>query len=75
MEFYERVSGARMHATYIRPGGISLDIPLGILQDIYLFARQFNDRLNEMEELLTDNRIWRQRLEGVAVVSAREALG
>jgi NADH dehydrogenase (ubiquinone) Fe-S protein 2 len=75
MEFYERVSGARMHATYIRPGGISLDIPLGILQDIYLFARQFNDRLNEMEELLTDNRIWRQRLEGVAVVSAREAVG
>jgi NADH dehydrogenase (ubiquinone) Fe-S protein 2 len=75
MEFYERVSGARMHATYIRPGGVSLDIPLGILQDIYLFARQFNDRLNEMEELLTDNRIWRQRLEGVAIVSAREALG
>jgi NADH dehydrogenase (ubiquinone) Fe-S protein 2 len=74
MEFYERVSGARMHAAYIRPGGISLDIPLGLLNDIYLFARQFNDRLNEMEELLTDNRIWRQRLEGVALVSAKEAL-
>jgi NADH dehydrogenase (ubiquinone) Fe-S protein 2 len=73
MEFYERVSGARMHAAYIRPGGVSLDIPLGILNDIYLFARQFNDRLNEMEELLTDNRIWRQRLEGVALVSAKEA--
>jgi NADH dehydrogenase (ubiquinone) Fe-S protein 2 len=57
MEFYERVSGARMHAAYIRPGGVSLDLPLGILHDIYLFARQFNDRLNEMEELLTDNRI------------------
>jgi len=57
MEFYERVSGARMHAAYIRPGGVSLDIPLGILHDIYLFARQFNDRLNEMEELLTNNRI------------------
>lgn len=73
MEFYERVSGARMHAAYIRPGGVSLDIPLGILHDIYLFARQFNDRLNEMEELLTNNRIWRQRLEGVALVSAKEA--
>jgi NADH dehydrogenase (ubiquinone) Fe-S protein 2 len=73
MEFYERVSGARMHAAYIRPGGVSQDIPLGLLQDIYLFARQFNDRLNEMEELLTDNRIWRQRLEGVALVSAKEA--
>lgn len=75
MEFYERVSGARMHAAYIRPGGVSLDIPLGILNDIYLFARQFNDRINEMEELLTDNRIWRQRLEGVALVSAKESFG
>lgn len=57
MEFYERVSGARMHAAYIRPGGVALDLPLGMLNDVYLFARQFNDRLNEMEELLTGNRI------------------
>ena len=57
MEFYERVSGARMHAAYIRPGGVSQDLPLGTLADIHLFARQVNDRLNEMEELLTDNRI------------------
>jgi len=73
MEFYERVSGARMHAAYIRPGGVSLDIPRGLLHDIYLFARQFNDRLNEMEELLTGNRIWKQRLQGIALVSATEA--
>lgn len=57
MEFYERVSGARMHAAYIRPGGVYLDLPSGMLGDIYLFCRQFNDRLNEMEELLTGNRI------------------
>jgi NADH dehydrogenase (ubiquinone) Fe-S protein 2 len=57
MEFYERVSGARMHAAYIRPSGVSLDIPVGLLQDVYIFARQFNDRLNEMEELLSGNRI------------------
>jgi len=57
MEFYERVSGARMHAAYIRPGGVALDLPLGLLQDIHLFARQFNDRLNEIEELLSGNRI------------------
>jgi len=57
MELYERVSGARMHAAYVRPGGLSLDLPLGTLSDIYLFARQFPDRLNEMEELLTGNRI------------------
>lgn len=73
MEFYERVSGARMHAAYIRPGGVALDLPVGTLADIYLFARQFNDRANEMEELLTANRIWRQRLQGIALVSAKEA--
>ena len=57
MEFYERVSGARMHANYIRPGGIFRDIPLGILTDIYNFIFQFNNRINEYEELLTNNRI------------------
>jgi NADH dehydrogenase (ubiquinone) Fe-S protein 2 len=57
MEFYERVSGARMHAAYIRPGGVSMDIPLGLCNDIYLFIKQFDSRINEMEELLTNNRI------------------
>jgi NADH dehydrogenase (ubiquinone) Fe-S protein 2 len=57
MEFYERVSGARMHAAYVRPGGVALDLPAGLLADIYIFARQFGDRLNETEELLTENRI------------------
>lgn len=57
MEFYERVSGARMHAAYIRPGGVSLDLPLGLLGDIYLFCKQFDGRLNEIEALLTENRI------------------
>jgi len=57
MEFYERVSGARMHAAYIRPGGIASDIPLHFLDDVYLFATQFSDRINEIEELLTENRI------------------
>ena len=57
MEFYERVSGARIHAAYIRPGGVTQDLPLGLLHDIHLFVRQFNDRINEMEELLTGNRI------------------
>lgn len=40
MEFYERVSGARMHAAYFRPGGVSQDLPVGLLKDIYDFARQ-----------------------------------
>jgi NADH dehydrogenase (ubiquinone) Fe-S protein 2 len=57
MEFYERVSGARMHANYVRPGGVAQDIPFGLLQDIYTFCEQFGDRINEMEELLSGNRI------------------
>ena len=57
MEFYERVSGARLHAAYIRPGGVHQDTPLGLLNDIYIFAKQFNSRIDEMEELLTNNRI------------------
>jgi NADH dehydrogenase (ubiquinone) Fe-S protein 2 len=57
MEFYERVSGARMHAAYIRPGGVSQDIPLGLLEDIYLFCNQFFFRIKEIEELLNLNRI------------------
>jgi NADH dehydrogenase (ubiquinone) Fe-S protein 2 len=57
MEFYERVSGARMHASYIRVGGVAQDLPPGLLKDIYLFSRQFRSRIDEMEELLTGNRI------------------
>ena len=53
MEFYERVSGARMHAAYIRPGGVAQDIPYGLLDDIYIFYKQFIIRLDEIEELLT----------------------
>lgn len=74
MEFYERVSGARMHSAYIRPGGVSQDIPLGLLDDIYTFVEQFHVRLDEMEELLTTNRIWKQRLVDIGVVSGKEAL-
>jgi NADH dehydrogenase (ubiquinone) Fe-S protein 2 len=73
MEFYERVSGARLHAAYIRPGGVSQDLPLGILDDIYMFSEQFSTRIDEMEELLTGNRIWKQRLVDIGVVSAKEA--
>jgi len=74
MEFYERVSGARMHSAYIRPGGISQDIPIGLLDDLYIFAEQFSTRVDEMEEMLTGNRIWKQRLINVGVVTSKEAL-
>lgn len=74
MEFYERVSGARMHASYIRPGGVSLDLPKQLLDDIYLFIKQFNVRLNEIEELLSDNRIWKYRLVDIGIVNKDLAL-
>jgi NADH dehydrogenase (ubiquinone) Fe-S protein 2 len=74
MEFYERVSGARMHAAYIKPGGVSEDIPFGLLEDIYSFISQFGSRINEIEEMLTNNRIWKQRLVDIGVVTAKQAL-
>lgn len=74
MEFYERISGARMHASFIRPGGVALDIPLGLCEDIFKFIIQFSSRLDELEELLTDNRIWKQRLVDVGVISSEQAL-
>jgi NADH dehydrogenase (ubiquinone) Fe-S protein 2 len=74
MEYYERVSGARMHAAYIRPGGVSSDLPLGLSDDIYMFTTQFNLRLDEMEELLTTNRIWKERLVDIGIISSKKAL-
>lgn len=73
MEFYERVSGARMHSAYFRPGGVHVDLPKGLLADIYIFIEQFNLRLIEIEDMLTENRIWKQRLVNIGVVSAKNA--
>ena len=74
MEFYERVSGARMHSAYIRPGGVSADIPLGFLDDLYIFIKQFSIRLDEMDEMLTENRIWKERLVDIGIVSKKKAI-
>lgn len=57
MELYERVSGARMHACYFRPGGVSQDLPFGLLNDLFLFVNKFNSRLEELEDFLLNNRI------------------
>ncbi len=73
MEFYERVSGARMHANYIRPGGIAMDIPIGFLEDVFKFCKQFGSRINEIEEILTNNRIWKNRLINVGLVTFQQA--
>lgn len=69
MEFYERVCGARFHAAYIRPGGVAQDLPHGLLEDIFLFSEQFLKRIDELCDLLNGNRIWKDRLSNVGVVS------
>jgi NADH dehydrogenase (ubiquinone) Fe-S protein 2 len=73
MEIYERVSGARLHANYIRPGGVVADLPIGFLDDLYTFISLFQVRLNELDEMLTNNRIWKQRLVDIGIVTAKEA--
>ncbi len=73
-EFYERLSGARMHAAYFRVGGVNSDFPFGLLNDLYIFCKQFTSRLDEVEELLTNNRIWLQRLVQIGVVKKKNIL-
>jgi len=74
MEFYERASGARMHAAYVRPGGVHQDIPIGLMDDIYEFISKFSERLDEVEDLCTNNRVWIQRTTDIGVISAEDAL-
>ncbi|MGL4371484.1 MAG: NADH-quinone oxidoreductase subunit D [Alphaproteobacteria bacterium] len=74
LEFYERVSGARFHAAYFRPGGVHLDLPAGLLDDIAAFAERFPKLIDDMEELLTENRIFKQRTVDIGVVSPDQAL-
>jgi len=74
MEFYERVCGARLHANYIRPGGVAKDLPVGLLEDIYKYFEDFPKRLDDVEDLLTENRIFKQRLVDVGVVSKVQAI-
>jgi NADH dehydrogenase (ubiquinone) Fe-S protein 2 len=74
MEFYERVSGARLHAAYIRPGGVSSDLPLGLLDDIRSFLYSFEEELDNIEALLSNNIIWQERLVDIGIVTAKEAV-
>ena len=74
MEFYERVSGARFHSAYIRPGGVSQDLPEGLLNDIYSFINQFYFRIDEIKDMLSLNRIWKYRLINIGIVKLKDAL-
>lgn len=74
MEFYEEASGSRMHAAYIRPGGVAQDITPKLIDKIAKFAREFPKKLDDTEELLTNNRILKQRMVDIGIVSKEDAL-
>lgn len=74
MGFYEKVSGSRMHAAYIRPGGVHQDMPLGLVNEIAGFIAQFPAKIDDMENLLTNNRIFKQRMVDIGIVSPDQAL-
>ncbi|MBV1886779.1 MAG: NADH-quinone oxidoreductase subunit D, partial [Parvibaculaceae bacterium] len=73
MVFYERASGSRMHAAYVRPGGVHQDLPEQLLQDIYDFCDPCQKTLDDIGGLLTENRIFKQRNVDIGVVSQKEA--
>jgi NADH-quinone oxidoreductase subunit D len=74
MEFYDRVCGARLHANYIRPGGVHQDVPDGLLDDMRAWVKQYPKFLRDLDGLLTDNRIFKQRTVGIGAVSTDDAL-
>ena len=74
MEFCERVCGARMHMNYFRPGGVSLDLPAGLAEDIWKWSDEFPKCIDDLEELLTENRIFKQRAVDVGAINADQAL-
>jgi NADH-quinone oxidoreductase subunit D len=74
MEFYEGVSGARLHAAYFRPGGVHQDLPDGMLDEISAWCDEFPRFVDDMRHLLDGNRIFKQRTVDVGVVSAKDAI-
>ena len=74
MTFYERASGSRLHANYFRTGGVHKDIPMKLVEDIEKFCKSFPKIIDDLEGLLTDNRIFKQRNVEIGIVSKQEAL-
>ncbi len=74
MEFYERASGARLHAAYFRPGGVHRDLPEGLLDDIDAWCAAFPKFLDDLDGLLTENRIFKQRNVDIAIVTEKDIL-
>ena len=74
LSFYEKASGARFHAAYFRPGGVHQDIPEELLEDIHKWLKNFPNFINDLETLLTENRIFKQRTVDIGIVSKEDAL-
>jgi NADH-quinone oxidoreductase subunit D len=74
MDFYERISGARMTSNYFRVGGLSADLPDGIEKDLRKFADDIPGHLETYEGLLTGNKIWQKRIQGVGIISGEDAI-
>jgi NADH-quinone oxidoreductase subunit D len=74
MVFYERASGSRMHANYVRPGGVHQDLPPALIDDIEAWCHQFPPVIDDIEGLLTDNRIFKQRNVDIGVVTAEDVI-
>ena len=74
MVFYERACGARLHAAYFRPGGVHQDLPPALLDDIEAWCETFPKVVDDLDTLLTENRIFKQRLVGIGIVSEQDAL-
>ena len=74
MVFYERASGARLHANYFRPGGVHQDLPMDLIDDIGRWCLEFPKALADIESLVTENRIFKQRNVDIGVVSKEQAL-
>merc|ERR550539_25085 len=63
-----------MHAAYVGPGGVDRDLPIGLLDDMYEWMSKFSQRIDEVDDVLSGNRIWKQRIVDVGVITAEEAL-
>ncbi len=74
MEFHERASGARLHAAYFRPGGVHQDLPAGLVDDMLEFVETFPGFIADLETLLTENRIFKQRTVDIGIVTSEQAL-
>jgi NADH-quinone oxidoreductase subunit D len=74
MEFHEAACGARLHANYFRPGGVAKDLPAGLVDRIAGWAEKFPKFVDDMETLLTENRIFKQRLVDIGVITLDEAM-